>query len=262
MEIIDEDDHIYRQTIELAKQSGLNFQPIKTVEEKLQEISATSADTSEPEETEEINTPPVMDVDVSIPIDENDQINMFDDNLNPVKPPVDIYTIPLVLAKDCWETPKYIKDYIYNRFGIDGYMFDPCPANPTRNGLLIEWEKCSYVNPPYSKPEQPCDDVCVKKQCKERGFCIDEYKPGQLDWVKKAVEESQKGKDVFMLIPSDTSTKIWNDWVMKYAYCVYFVKGRIKFVGAKGMPKFGNALVHFNGTTLGTVVCETIDFKE
>jgi hypothetical protein len=174
---------------------------------------------------------------------------------------VDIYTMPPMLKKDCWKTPPDLITYTYNRFGKNGYMFDPCPADPKVNGLLIDWEEYNYVNPPYSKPEQPCKKECIKKQCKERGFHMEEYKPGQLDWVKKGIEEAQKGKHVYMLIPSDTSTKLWNDYVMKYAYMIYFIKGRIKFVGASGMPKFGNALVYFCDTCLGILDCETIDYK-
>lgn len=171
----------------------------------------------------------------------DDQIDMFNDDIETLEKEAlekesDIYNIPPILDKDCWQTPPELMKYIYDRFGINGYMFDPCPPNPKVNGLLIDWEKCSYVNPPYSRGEQ-------------------------LKWVKKAVEESNKSKDVYMLIPSDTSTKIWHDYVMKYAYMIYLIKGRIKFVGATGMPKFGNALVHFSGCTLGMSVCETIDYK-
>ena len=32
--------------------------------------------------------------------------------------------------------------------------FDPCPYsdNPNNDGLKIDWEDKTYVNPPYSKP--------------------------------------------------------------------------------------------------------------
>jgi len=234
-DFIDEDDHIYKQSLELMKQAGFSktIQPVKMVDVKA--ISATPEPVKQIEEIKLIE--PEHTPINNLQVDEEDQLCMFDENLKPVKPPVDIYSIPEILTKDCWETPQYIKEYIYNRFGIEGDMFDPCPANPKINGLLIDWEKCSYVNPPYSRGNQ-------------------------IKWIKKAVDESKKDKDVYVLIPSDTSTKIWNDYVMKYAYCIYFVRGRIKFVGASGMPKFGNALIHFNGCTLGTVVCETINFKE
>ena len=144
--------------------------------------------------------------------------------------------IPQCEQKDCWQTPPDLLTYIYNRFNNSKIMYDPCPTNPTENGLLVEWENYSYVNPPYSRGNQ-------------------------IQWVKKAIKESNKNKNVYMLIPSDTSTKLWNDYVMKYAFIIYFIKGRIKFVGANGMPKFGNALVHFNGCTTGISVCETINWK-
>ena len=60
-----------------------------------------------------------------------------------------IYTIPWHEKKDCWKTPPKILKQIYTMFGSsEGYMFDPCPSNPTINGLLIDWKKYTYVNPP------------------------------------------------------------------------------------------------------------------
>jgi len=237
-----------KQAMDLINQS---VQPIQMVP------SVTEKDLSDNENIEEFEPMSSIDIDLlkeikdvqednkieednkmeTVHIKEDVQLEMFDENLKPNEAPVDIYTIPKTMEKDCWQTPQYIKDYIYNRFGKDGYMFDPCPTNPKENGLLIDWKSHNYVNPPYS-----------------RGI--------QIQWVKKAIKEAKKGKEVFVLIPSDTSTKIWNEYVMKYAYIIYFVKGRIKFVGAPGMPKFGNALVHFNNSSLGIVACETVNFKD
>ena len=64
--------------------------------------------------------------------------------------------------------------------------FDPCPLNdnPETDGLTIEWDDKTYVNPPYSKP---------------------------LPWVLKAIEENKKGKLIVMLLRMDTSTKWFKD---------------------------------------------------
>lgn len=50
---------------------------------------------------------------------------------------------------DFWYTPKNVWDAI-DSF-LDEYG-DPCPANPTFNGLEEDWEiQDFYINPPYSK---------------------------------------------------------------------------------------------------------------
>lgn len=151
---------------------------------------------------------------------------------------IDIYNIPPVNIKDCWQTPPELKEYIYKKFGVNGEMFDPCPVNPKVNGLLIDWKSPAFVNPPYSRGNQ-------------------------IQWVKKGVEQVKKGVISYFLIPSDTSTKLWHDYVMRYAKTIYFIKGRIKFVGATGMPKFGNALVVFrNHNSERNINIYTLDWKK
>ena len=63
---------------------------------------------------------------------------------------------------DIWETPKEIYNFYMSRV-----FFDPCPINPTFDGLNIEWKDRNFVNPPYSQ---------------------------LLAWVHKAIEERAKGK--------------------------------------------------------------------
>jgi len=80
--------------------------------------------------------------------------------------------------------------------------FDPCPLNdnPSENGLEIEWEDKTYVNPPYSAP---------------------------LKWVEKAIEESKKGKTIAMLLRVDTSTK-WFSKIHEFGAIILWLNGRIK----------------------------------
>jgi len=76
---------------------------------------------------------------------------------------------------DCYQSDKWILDMFSD-------YFDPCPLNdkPEIDALSIEWKDKTYVNPPYSNP---------------------------LPFIKKAIEESKKGKLIVMLLKMDTSTK-------------------------------------------------------
>lgn len=111
---------------------------------------------------------------------------------------------------DNWATPQDFYTKLNNEFSFD---FDPCPLNvmggvisPEKDGLFIEWGKRNYINPPYSR------------QLKEA-------------FVKKAIEESQKGKLCVMLLPVSTSTALFHDVIKPNAKEIRFVRGRIKFLG-------------------------------
>lgn len=82
---------------------------------------------------------------------------------------------------------------------------DPCPLHGEllKDGLSREWDTRVFMNPPYS-------DITP--------------------WVKKAYEESLKGKVVVGLLRGDTSTNWFHDWVLPYAE-LRFVKGRLRFNG-------------------------------
>ena len=109
---------------------------------------------------------------------------------------------------DNWETPKELYDQLDKEFCFD---FDPCPLNsgeidPDKDGLLIEWGQRNFVNPPYSRK---------KKEA----------------FIKKAVEESKKGKLSVLLIPVSTSTAIFHDYIKPNAKEIRFLRGRVKFKG-------------------------------
>ena len=114
-----------------------------------------------------------------------------------------------------WRTPKHIIEELEKEFGK---MFDPCPSNPTFDGLKIEWKEVNFVNPPYGRE--------ISK------------------WCKKACEEWKKGKTVIMLIPSRTDTRWWHDYIMK-ATEIRFIKGRLKFDDQKNPAPFPSAIVVF-----------------
>lgn len=110
--------------------------------------------------------------------------------------------------KDQWATPSEFYERLNEEFKFD---FDPCPLfdgeiTPDRDGLLIDWGKSNFVNPPYSR---------VLKE----GF------------VKKAIAESRKGKVCVMLLPVSTSTALFHDYILPNALEIRFVRKRISFEG-------------------------------
>lgn len=114
-----------------------------------------------------------------------------------------------------WKTPKKFYTELNKEFNFN---FDPCPNNPTFNGLTIEWGTSNFINPPYGR--------------------------GIGEWIKKGYDESRKGKIVVMLIPSRTDTKWWHQYVMK-AKEIRFVYGRLKFDDQKNPAPFPSAIVVF-----------------
>ena len=125
-----------------------------------------------------------------------------------------------------WRTPKDIYEELDKEFKFD---FDPCPPNPKFNGLEVEWGKSNFVNPPYTTKIQDA-------------------------FVKKASEESKKGKLVVMLIPVRTSSIRWQDYIIdKKGVDIRFLPKRMKFINERGggvsknVATFCSAVIIFRG---------------
>jgi hypothetical protein len=112
------------------------------------------------------------------------------------------FTLSRISKSDDWATPERVYSDLNNEFHFND---DPCPLKgiTLQDGLSREWGTSVFMNPPYSSPTV---------------------------WVKKAFEESRKGKTIVGLLRGDTSTMWFHDWVLPYAE-LRFVKGRIKFNG-------------------------------
>ena len=85
-------------------------------------------------------------------------------------------------GKHYWLTPDNLMKELNNEFNFD---FDPAPYPKPENfdGLTCEWGKSNYVNPPF-------------------GSIIHEgKKKGATAWVRKAIKENEKGKDVVLVYP-------------------------------------------------------------
>ncbi len=109
---------------------------------------------------------------------------------------------------DNWSTPKSFYDELDKEFHFD---FDPCPLNtgvipPEKDGLLIDWGKCNFVNPPYSKKLKDA-------------------------FVRRALEMCLRGKTCVLLLPVSTSTYLFHDVIQPNASEIRFVRGRIAFCG-------------------------------
>jgi site-specific DNA-methyltransferase (adenine-specific) len=145
------------------------------------------------------------------------------------------------MANDCWETPQYIFDWLDEEFDFDIDLAAD-ESNTKCNhyldkfwdSLKVDWSTSyldclskdrnrpvCWLNPPYSDP---------------------------LPWVKKAYEESQYGATIVCLLPADTSTKWFHDWVYGKAE-IRFIRGRVRFVDpttgkvTKDPPKSGSMIV-------------------
>ena len=72
-----------------------------------------------------------------------------------------------------WITPREIYEQLNSEFHFD---FDPCPYPRPMDydGLINEWGKCSYVNPPFNNMAK---------------------------WVHKAIEQNNQGKTIVMVLP-------------------------------------------------------------
>lgn len=87
-----------------------------------------------------------------------------------------------------WKTPKDIYNQLDQEFHFD---FDPCPTNPTENGIFCDWGKSNFVNPPYGK--------------------------AIIGWLQKAILEKKKGNTSVFLLPARTDTVWFHDFVLPLA---------------------------------------------
>lgn len=87
-------------------------------------------------------------------------------------------------SKHYWLTPKPLMKELQTEFNFD---FDPCPYPKPESfdGLICDWGKSNYVNPPFGS------------------IIHNGKKKGMTAWVRKAIEEHKKGKKVVMVYPID-----------------------------------------------------------
>lgn len=108
---------------------------------------------------------------------------------------------------DHWSTPKVLYKELKLIYGFSD--FDPCPLEndiSKFDGLVEEWDDCTFCNPPYSLQAKSA-------------------------FVKKAVKESKKGKKAVLLIPVSTSTRLFHNIILPNASDIVFLFRRVSFEG-------------------------------
>ena len=87
-------------------------------------------------------------------------------------------------GKHYWLTPPELFADLNKQFEFD---FDPCPFPKPDDfdGLKAEWGESNYVNPPFGS---------IMHNGKKKGATA---------WVRKAIEENNKGKLVVFVYPID-----------------------------------------------------------
>lgn len=162
-----------------------------------------------------------------------------------------------------WETPQ---DFFNAVNEACQFVLDVCSTpdkakckkfySPQDDGLKLSWDGMCWMNPVYGEPESPCKPKCKKKKCVERGYHINQYVPGIIDWMKKAYRESRKKNTcVVCLVPSRTDTEWFQDYAMndEDKDNLIFIRGRLKFGGSKNSAPFPSVLVILGDETFGVL---------
>ena len=130
-----------------------------------------------------------------------------------------------------WETPQDFFNILDKEFG---FSIDVCalPENancaryytPADDGLSMAWEGICWMNPPYGR------------------------QIGR--WVEKAYHEAKyRRATVVCLLPARTDTQWFQDFCLK-SKDIRFIRGRLKFGGAKNSAPFPSVVVVFSHETI------------
>jgi hypothetical protein len=100
-----------------------------------------------------------------------------------------------------WSTPKDFYKKLDDEFH---FTLDPCPPNPTFDGLAITWNGSVFCNPPHAHTRK---------------------------WLLKGLEEIKLNNADFVvyLIPVRPETKYFQELVFGQADEIRFVRGKLRF---------------------------------
>lgn len=120
-----------------------------------------------------------------------------------------------------WATPEGVYEQLNREFAFD---FDPCPLGGSDNGLatlFCPWDKKRvYINPPYAN-------------------------------IRPWLERWKEAEIAVYLIPSRTDTRWFLDIVLPFAREIRFIRGRLRFNGAKNSAPFPSMIVVFESAFHG-----------
>lgn len=132
------------------------------------------------------------------------------------------------MTDDNWETPQYLFDELNSEFK---FTLDPC--------CTAENAKCSLF---FTKEK----DGLAQNWQGHTVFCNPPYGRAISAWVEKCYLESRKpNTKVVMLIPARTDTSYFHDFIYHNAE-LRFIRGRLRFVGARHGAPFPSMIVIFN----------------
>lgn len=136
------------------------------------------------------------------------------------------------MGGDEWGTPTGLWAKLHQ---VYGFTLDAA-ANET-NAKCGKW---------YGSGGIEEDALAMEWPTNERIWCNPPYSRGmQRAFVEKALDCARRGGFVVMLLPADTSTKLFHH-IWRHDLCrVSFLKGRVRFEGAPAAAKFGSMLVEF-----------------
>lgn len=129
-----------------------------------------------------------------------------------------------------WGTPQKLFRMLDSEFH---FTLDPCSTDANHktdkyytkydDGLSQDWSgERVFMNPPYGRQTSV--------------------------WIEKAYKESLRGAVVVCLIVARTDTSYWHDIIFKHAAQIRFLRGKIKFDGAKWNAPFASAIVIFDNS--------------
>ena len=133
-------------------------------------------------------------------------------------------------ATDEWETPQWLFDELHAEFNFKADLAASSENKKCHwvyltkhnNALTYSWSSFAgwlWCNPPYSKSKE---------------------------FIQKANEEMQQGARIVMLLPARTDTIAFHKYIYKQPNIeIRFLKGRLKFGGAKNTAPFPSMVVIF-----------------
>lgn len=130
---------------------------------------------------------------------------------------------------DEWYTPQLLFDALNEEFH---FTLDPCATaenakcakfyTKEQDGLKQDWTgETVFCNPPYGRCMEP--------------------------WLRKCYEHFMGGGTAVLLIPARTDTRWFHEYVYGKAE-IRFIKGRVKFGGAKYNAPFPSMIVIYRRT--------------